>query len=257
MAADAANVARRIFREVHTDLPREAPGSRACTARALAATVLPEAASVLDIGCGPGTQTLDLAALLPGARIAAVDAHEPFVTVARERVRAAGVADRVSVVLGDMRRLDWPDACFDLLWCEGAIYVMGVREALGAWRRLLKPGGYIGFTEAVWRTASPPAELSRWWADAYPGMGDVDACLGCLSEQGFEPVEHFLLPETAWWDDYYGPMERRLAALRDRYRSDRLAMTAVDDNQREVDYYRRWSAHYGYLFVVGRRSAAG
>ncbi len=247
------DVARRVFREVHTDLPREAPGSRDCTARALTSVVLPDEPSVLDIGCGPGTQTLDLARLLPGARITALDAQERFVAVTTQRLQAAGLADRVVTEVGDMRRLHFTDQSFDLLWCEGAIYIMGVREALAAWRDLLKPGGWIGFTEAVWLTDSPPEELYRWWHEAYPKMGGVEDCLESVRGSGFEVVEHFVLPEAAWWSDYYEPMERRLVVLREHYRSDPLALAAIENHQQEVDYYRRWSAHYGYLFVVARR----
>ncbi|MGE0623689.1 MAG: class I SAM-dependent methyltransferase [Pseudomonadales bacterium] len=254
----ASDLAQRIFREVHTDLPREAPGNRASTARALsAATELPDAPTVLDIGCGPGTQTLDLAALLPGARITAIDALQRFIDVAQARLRAAGLAQRVTATVGDMRTLAFPDGSFDLLWCEGAVYVMGVREALTAWRPLLKPRGYIGFTEAVWLTDSPPEEIAEWWAGEYPQMVGVDACLTCVQECDFELVDHFVLPEAAWWDDYYRPLERRLNALRDRYRDDPAALEAIGEHQREVDCYRRWSDCYGYLFVVARRPREG
>ena len=131
MSTDTADTALRVFFKVHTDLPREAPGSRDSTARALAAVgPLPAAPAVLDIGCGPGTQTLDLATLLPAAQITAVDAHLPFVEVARQRVREAGLQSRVRIDPGDMRRLPYAPGSFDLIWCEGAAYIMGVREAL-------------------------------------------------------------------------------------------------------------------------------
>ena len=71
---------RALFFEVHAGLPREGPGDRSSTARALdLARPLPAAPQVLDIACGPGAQTIDLAALLPQATITAVDLHEPFV----------------------------------------------------------------------------------------------------------------------------------------------------------------------------------
>ncbi|MDX1575896.1 MAG: class I SAM-dependent methyltransferase, partial [Kiloniellales bacterium] len=84
---------RAVFFDVHSGLPREGPGSRACTARALAmAGPLPPEPRVLDIACGPGMQTLDLAELLPAARITAVDTHAPFVAEAERRAAARGLA---------------------------------------------------------------------------------------------------------------------------------------------------------------------
>jgi ubiquinone/menaquinone biosynthesis C-methylase UbiE len=248
-----AAFARRIFEEVHTDLPREAPGSAECTERALAA--LGGGAgieAVLDIACGPGTQTLDLARLLPDAWITAIDLHRPFIERARERARAAGVADRVTFETADMNNLSYPDASFDLLWCEGGIYLMGVLEALDAWRRLLVPGGAVAFTDAVWLGDAAPQALEDWWTAEYAKIGSIDNCLDLVAAAGFSVLEHFVLPETAW-EAYYGPMQTRIDVLGERYRGDQAALSVLAESEREIDYYRRWSAHYGYLFVVARR----
>ena len=98
--------ARAVFWDVHSDLPREGPGNRESTARALGlASPIPPTAQVLDIACGPGTQTLDLAELMPDATICAVDRHEPFVVETNRRAAARGVANRVRATQADMRSL--------------------------------------------------------------------------------------------------------------------------------------------------------
>lgn len=240
---------------VHNELPREAPGSHECTARAVALIEdLPAEPHVLDIGCGPGMQTMDLAQLLPGAKIQAIDKHAPFVREALRRAESAGVADRVSIAEGDMRALEFEPGSFDLIWCEGAAYIMGVAKALAAWRPLLKPGGVIAFTDAVWLTAAPPQTLAQWWLSDYPEMTDVAGCLERATDAGYELLGDFVLPESAWWDDYYKPMETRLARLRVDFENDPPALSALEDHQREIDYYRRWSEHYGYLFMIVRRT---
>jgi SAM-dependent methyltransferase len=98
---------RRIFFELHSGLPREGPGNRDSTARALAmAGSLPARPRILDIACGPGMQTMDLAALLPEARIVAVDTHEPFLEELQRRARAASAAHRIKAdirSIGEMR----------------------------------------------------------------------------------------------------------------------------------------------------------
>jgi len=245
----------RLFFEVHSELPREGPGNRASTARALAAAgPLPDRAKILDIGCGPGMQTRDLAELVPDALITAVDAHQPFLDVLANTMKRAGLDDRVTVQCEDMRALPFPDASYDLIWCEGAAYIMGVENALRAWRRLLTPGGRLAFTDAVWLTDSPPDELRDWWSDGYPDMGDVAECLRRVERNGFRILDHFTLPESAWWDDYYRPMEDRLIMLRERFSGedggDVDALALLDECQREIDYFRRWSGLYGYQFVI-------
>lgn len=252
----AEELAWQIMFMVHQGLPREGPGNQQSTARALALIdELPQAPEVLDIGCGPGMQTLDLAGLLPGARIEAVDAHQPFLEDAARRAEAAGCADRIRFSVGDMRSLEFDAERFDLLWCEGAAYIMGISEALAAWRALLKPGGAIAFTEAVWLTNEPPETLADWWQSEYPAMGDIQACLDKVTNAGYELIDHFVLSECAWWDDYYKPMEARIAALRVELEGDVPGLEALEAHQLEIDYFRRWSAHYGYLFVIARKRA--
>ena len=246
--------AGRIMFSVHKGLPRQGPGNLASTRRALEMIDgLPDVPSVLDIGSGPGMQTLDLAGLLPTARIQAVDALEPFIEQGRQRAQNAGITERVQFSIGDMRALDFEADQFDLLWCEGAAYIMGISEALTAWRGLLKQGGTLAFTECVWLTDDPPQTLHDWWRDGYPGMGNVQACLDKVANADYELTGHFVLPEMAWWDDYYKPMEARIATLRIELEGDQAALDALEEHQREIDYYRRWSEHYGYLFVVCRR----
>jgi SAM-dependent methyltransferase len=242
---------RAVFFDVHSGLPREGPGNRASTARALEmAGPLPPEPTVLDIACGPGMQTLDLAELLPAARITALDNHAPFVEEAARRAAARGLGDRVTAVLGDMRSLAFSPASFDLVWCEGAAYIMGVAKALGAWRPLLKPGGKLALSDAVWLRANPPEELRRCWAQDYPEMGDVAACRRLVRDCGYDLLGDFVLPEAAWWDDYYAPKEERVARLAAKYRGDPVAEAVLGECREEIELYRRYADYYGYVFLV-------
>lgn len=137
------------FWAIHSDLPREGPGDNASTARAYdMMRELPDAPTILDIACGPGMQTLELARLGAG-RVTAVDLHQPFLDELGRRARATGLADYIDARRASMFDLPFEDAAFDVVWCEGALYMMGFRHGLTAWRRLLKPGGYVAVTEPV------------------------------------------------------------------------------------------------------------
>ena len=248
---DQANPARRrVFFEAHSGLPREGPGNRASTARALALMgALPKAPLIVDVACGPGAQTLDLAALVPDARIVAIDGHPPFLDDLRRRADAAGIAQRIDVHRCDMRALPVASASADILWCEGAAYIIGVPEALRLWPPLLKPGGRIALTEAVWLTAEPPAVVRKQW-EAYPAMTDVAGCRAIIARAGLKLLGDFLLPESAWWDDYYGPLEARVAALAQQYRGDDAAQAALAGISDEIEIYRSYSHCFGYQFFV-------
>lgn len=242
---------REIFFEVHRDLPREGPGNRASTEQALQMVgALPEGASVLDIGCGPGMQTLHLARALPDARIQAIDAYKPFVIGAETRLKEAGLGERVSVTVADMTALPFEPDSFDLIWCEAAAYSMGVPEALKAWKPLLKSGGRLGFSEVVWLRDDAPAFLRDWWEEEYPDIRTADALRALVAECGYRLIGDFVLPEAAWWDDYYKPMARRIERLTAAYKGDAVALSVLEDCQAEIDNYRECSEYYGYLFCV-------
>jgi ubiquinone/menaquinone biosynthesis C-methylase UbiE len=243
---------RSIFWDIHSGLAREGPGNRESTARALGmAAPLPQNAKVLDIACGPGMQTLDLAELLPDATVCAVDLHEPFVEEANRRAASRGVSDRVSATRADMRSLDFPPGTFDLIWCEGAAYMMGVAQALRSWRSLLKPGGKLALSEAVWLRSDPPEDVRRFWSD-YPGMGAVEASRALIRDCGYRLVGHFALPEAAWWE-YYEPMGQRLKLLASKYEGDSVAESILRQSAEEIATYQKYSRYYGYAFFVMMR----
>jgi len=241
---------RRAFFELHKDLPREGPGNCASTARALAlAGPLPKRPRILDIACGPGAQTLDLAALVPDASIVAVDAHGDFLAALRVRASVAGVTARIETRLADMAALPFDDGSFDLLWCEGAAYIIGLPAALSSWKRLLKAGGRLALTEPVWLVPDVPREVADNWLE-YPAMKDVASCRDIIRSAGWTLIGDFTLPEAAWWDDYYGPLEARVARLGPDLEKEPAARLVVDAARGEIDIYRHHSHCYGYQFFV-------
>ena len=243
----------QIFFEVFEALPRQGPGNRACAARALAfCRELPPAPAVLDLGCGVGGQTLHLAELTSGS-IVALDSHAPSIERLRATVAARGLAERIRPVVGDMASPGLPSASFDLVWSEGALYNIGIENALRICHGLLRPGGYLAFTDAVWRKENPPPEVKASFELDYPAMARVSDILAVIERAGFALLGHFSLPDEAWWDDFYTPMQQRIESLRGRYASDGEALAALDQLAQEPAMHRRHSAYYAYEFFVVRR----
>ncbi len=245
-----------LFFELFSGLPRQGPGTAASTRRALG--LVPDvgpATRVLDVGCGTGAQTLVLAESSP-ARIVAVDNHAPFVDELNRTARERGLADRLEARVADMRELDFADGAFDLIWCEGAIYNVGVEAGLRDWRRLLRPGGHVAFTDACWRKPDPPAECAAFWNREYPAIRATSALLNAVEACGYETVGHFPLPASAWWDDYYRPLQDNVTAFRRRYHDAPDARELADQCQAEIDIWHACSEFYGYEFVVLRKAQA-
>lgn len=249
MSEKPENTPRSLFWEIHSQLPREGPGDKASTQRAYhMAEALPSLPAILDIGCGPGQQTLDLAEISAGT-ITAVDTHAPFLAELSRRAEAAGQSPRIHPLEGSMFDLPFASASFDLIWCEGAMYFLGFEAALKQWKHLLKPGGYLAVTEPCWLKTQLPDAVKTFWAE-YPAMADIASCQARIAAHGYREVGHFVLPDSAWWEDYYTPKLARIQQLRQQYADQPELWPQLDEAEQETALHAQYSDHYGYVFFV-------
>jgi hypothetical protein len=179
-----------------------------------------------------------------------MDSHEPSILKLRGTVVSHGLAGRIRPVVGDMANPIFPPASFDLIWSEGALYNIGIENALTLYRSSLRSGAYIVFTEAVWRKDNPPPEVKASFDLDYPAMGQVPDVIAAIARTGFSLVDHFTLSDEAWWDDFYTPMERRISNLRVQYSADAEALEVLDQLAHEPEMHRRYSDYYAYEFFV-------
>jgi ubiquinone/menaquinone biosynthesis C-methylase UbiE len=239
-----------VFYELFAGLPRQGPGDAASTKKALSLIPKrPHSPRILDIGCGSGMQTLELARLTD-ATIVATDNYQPMLDTLRRNAEAQGVAGRITILNADMNDLPLADHDFDIIWSEGAIFVIGFEKGLREWKRLLKPGGYLAVTEAAWLKPDPPAELFEFWNREYPAITSIDGNLAMIKNAGYAAIDHFTLPASSWWDHYYTPLEANLQAMRSKYAGNEEALSVIEAAQVEIDLHRKYSDYYGYVFFI-------
>ena len=118
--------------------------------------------SALEIACGSGGMT-ERMALETGATCVGVDINEHGIEAASARVRGAESSSRVSFQLVDAaKRLPFPDASFDAIFCNDAInHLPGRLDYLRDWNRVLRPGGRLLFTDPVVVTGAVTNEEIR------------------------------------------------------------------------------------------------
>ncbi|MEM1267915.1 MAG: class I SAM-dependent methyltransferase [Pseudomonadota bacterium] len=230
------------FFTLHQDLPREGPGDRESLDWALTLAAPPRDGQILDAGCGPGADLLDLVAHVPDGRVIGLEQHAPFVEAAAARVAEER---RVDVRHGDMAAAEGP---FDVIWCAGALYFLGVEAGLRGWRASLTPGGAVVFSDAVWLGTARPEAARRQWEE-YPAMTDIPGTLARIRASGYRSMGHRILSDAAW-EAYYTPLERRIADLSPG--ADPALAAVLEEGRREIEVWRAHRDAFGYALFVAR-----
>ena len=176
-ATAARDLARRL--EQRGEAPDEAE------ARDVYLTLLGVAAGerVLDVGCGSGVVTREIARRVGSAGWAVgLDPSPALLAVARELAREAGLADRVEFREGSALRLPFPDAFFDAVVCATVLsHVPNGVTAISELVRVLRPGGRLGvfdFDSAMTIYSHPDRGLTRRIVAAASDATAVDGWLG-------------------------------------------------------------------------------
>ena len=132
--------------ELFEALPRCGPGDNESTRRAFNSIPKPpNHPFILDIGCGPGVQTIELARLSEG-KIIALDNHQAFLDKLMKKAKDEGLLDRIVPKNISMLDMDFEENTFDIIWSEGALYFMGFQEGLRRCHQLLKNDGLMDIT---------------------------------------------------------------------------------------------------------------
>jgi SAM-dependent methyltransferase len=220
--------------------------------------------SLLDVGCGPGTITADLAARVRPGRVYAVDIADDALRLARAEAGARG-HDNIDFAVADIHALDVADATFDVVHAHQVLqHVADPVKALREMRRVCRPGGVVAardgdFAAFSWFPSLP--ELDEWLAlyqrQARANGGEPDAGRHLLSwarAAGFTDVVAtastwcFASPhDVQWWGGLWA--ERMLESDLARQLVASGAATAAD-LRRISEGWRTWAGQEDAQFVV-------
>jgi len=237
-----------IFWEIHSGLPREGPGDNKSTRRAyLMLKDLPRNPRILDIGCGPGMQTIELAKLSEG-QIDALDNYQPFLDQLELKIEKEGLDRKIKIVKGNMFHLPYDNNTFDLIWSEGAIFIIGFEKGLQNFKPLLTDKGYLVVSELSWLRNKVPSEVNEYMKRAYPHIKTIQGNLKIAKKVGYRLVGFFVLPPESWWIDYYNPIMGKLPSLKEKYKDDEEKLQHIAFHEVEIEMFRKYSDYYGYVF---------
>ena len=102
----------------------------------------------------------------------------------------------------------------------------------------------------IWLLPSPPKEIYDYWKELYLGIGTVQENLEWIQSCGYNILGHITLPEDIWWVEYYHPLEKCIKELRQKYVGDSKTLTILDEEQKEIDMFKRYKKWYGSAFFI-------
>jgi ubiquinone/menaquinone biosynthesis C-methylase UbiE len=231
-------------------LPRSGPGDNEYTKRAFNSIPYPpKNPFILDIGCGQGMQTIELAKIANG-KIIALDNHQGFLDMLMEQAKKQGFEEKIIPQNISMLDMNFEEETFEIIWSEGALYFMGFQDGLKRCHQLLKNKGYLAVTELVYTVPNPPNAVVEYFNSEYPDIKNVAEKIEIIKKEGFNLISNFTLPESAWLNSYYLPIEKEIPRLNKKYQGNEVALSIFEGFRNEVNFYKKYSKFYGYEFFI-------
>jgi ubiquinone/menaquinone biosynthesis C-methylase UbiE len=218
--------------------------------------------NVLDVGCGPGTITVDIARLVAPGRVRGIDAAADVVADARA---SAGETANVEFAVDDVYALAAADASFDIVHAHQVLqHLPDPVGALREMRRVCKPGGVVAARDGDYGAFRwyPDEPMLDRWLDLYETIarrnrGEPDAgrfLLAWAHAAGFTEVEAgasvwcFATPEDReWWGGLWADRMTESAIGRQAVAE---GFATAEEVRAVAEGWRRWAAHPDGWFLV-------
>lgn len=224
---------------------------------------------LLDVGCGPGSITVGLAAAVAPGEVLGIDLAADEVLAGGRQLAAEKGLTNLRFERGDLFELD-AGGGFDVVYAHQVLqHLSRPVDALRALRRLLRPGGIVAVRDSDYGTStwSPPDDRLQRWLEIYHAVaarngGEADAgryLYGWLREAGFGEVR---LSGTTWTFPGYDSAENWATSWAERTTQSNLAVKAVEygiassgELEDIADGFRQWCRQPAAFFSIGHVEA--
>jgi ubiquinone/menaquinone biosynthesis C-methylase UbiE len=186
---------------------------------------------ILDVGCGSGIPTIELARLSRGT-VLGIDIDQPALDQFTRRINEMGLTGSVQTMKCSMVDMDFPAESYDIIWAEGAIYAIGFEKGLKEWRRFLKPDGFLV---------------------VHDEQGNVSQKLEQIAGCGYQTIGYFLLSKEVWRSEYFAPLGKLVGEMQKIYPANPEIAEEIREAKVELDWFRNNPEHSSSVYFVMKK----
>jgi len=190
-----------------------------------------ERPNILEIGCGTGVPTMELARITDGT-IFALEPDSESCDILRDKVRKAGSQERIKVIHCTLEAADLPVNFFDIVWAEGLLNIIGFEKGLLLGTRFLKDKGYFVIHDEIKNGGEKRRIIAR---------------------HGYSLIDSFMLDRNTWLQGYYRCMEKRLLDRMSTQPVSEYDAKTFDNELRDISAYRERPENQRSIFYILKR----
>ena len=110
--------------------------------------------------------------------------------------------------------MDFPKDSFDIIWTEGAAFVIGFEKSIKNWRRFLKNNGFLVIHDDI---------------------KDKSKKIGLIEKYGYLLIAEFDLSFEVWWNEYYSQLEKLVEKYKDKYPNDTELRNEIESDKNQIN----------------------
>jgi ubiquinone/menaquinone biosynthesis C-methylase UbiE len=182
---------------------------------------------ILDIGCGSGIPSIELAKLSDG-EIIGIDIDKTALNKFKLKIKSEGLTTRIKLFNRSIYNTEFPAEDFNLIWDEGVLHILNIRRSLEECYRILKPNGFLVV-----------GETTKW----------IKNNLEVFPKYGFKIFDKLLLPEESWWKEYYLPMEIKIKKIRSKFKNSK-ELEKLKAYEKEINMVKKNPKKFDCAFYI-------
>jgi len=149
-----------------------------------------------------------------------------------------------------MSELPFGGELFNVIWSEGAVFIIGMKEGLKQWKKFLKRDGFLVLTDLVWLREDRPAELTQHWKKECLTVLNIEQTLEAARQEGYRLIDHFTLPRKGWIEEFISYLEEIITLLRAKYATIKEAQETFNSIEFENEIVKKYLDYCGYEFFI-------